>query len=80
MNLSDLFAPDEQGIENRIDVERAIGRLTFREATVLYLWVTGYTQAEIGEAMGVSQQRISQILADISKKSQNVVVVNGVEI
>ena len=80
MTLTDMFAPDEQGIENRIDVERAIGRLTFREATVLYLWVTGYTQAEIGEAMGVSQQRISQILADISKKSQNVVVVNGVEI
>ncbi len=36
MNLSDLFAPDEQGAETRIDVEQAIGRLTFREAAVLY--------------------------------------------
>ena len=67
MTLADMFAPDEQGVENKIDVERAIGRLSKREAAVLYLWVTGYTQAEIGEAMGVSQQRISQILANISK-------------
>ena len=52
MTLNDLFPPDEQGVENKIDVERAIGRLSRREAAVLYLWVTGYTQAEIGEAMG----------------------------
>ncbi len=70
MTLNDLFPPDEQGIENRIDVERAMGRLSRRQAAVLYLWVTGYTQAEIGEAMGVSQQRISQILANISKSSE----------
>ena len=69
MTLADMFAPDEQGVENKIDVERAIGRLSKREAAVLYLWVTGYTQEEIGEAMGVSQQRISQILANISKSS-----------
>ena len=70
MTLNDLFPPDEQGVENKIDVERAMGRLSRREAAVLYLWVTGYTQAEIGEAMGVSQQRISQILANISKSSE----------
>lgn len=67
MTLNDLFPPDEQGVENKIDVERAMGRLSRREAAVLYLWVTGYTQEEIGEAMGVSQQRISQILENISK-------------
>ncbi len=68
MSLTDMFASDEQGVENRIDVERAIGRLTFREATVLYLWaVCEKTQAEIGNIIGLSQQRIGQILADISK-------------
>ena len=68
MTLTDMFAPDEQGVENRIDVERAIGRLTFREATVLYLWaVCEKTQEEIGDIIGLSQQRIGQILADISK-------------
>ncbi len=38
MNLDDMFGDDMDGVENRIDVERAIGRLTFREATVLELW------------------------------------------
>ena len=69
MTLADMFAPDEQGVENKIDVERAIGRLSKREAAVLYLWVTGYTQEEIGEAMGVTHQRISQILANICKNN-----------
>ena len=69
MTLADMFAPDEQGVENKIDVERAIGRLSRREAAVLYLWVTGYTQEEIGEAMGVTHQRISQILANICKNN-----------
>lgn len=69
MTLADMFSPDEQGVENKIDVERAMGRLSYREAAALYLWVTGYTQAEIGEAMGVTHQRISQILANICKNN-----------
>jgi len=69
MTLTDMFAPDEQGIENRIDVERAIGRLTFREATVLYLWaMCEKSQAEIGAIIGLSQQHVSRILADMCKK------------
>jgi len=69
MILNDLFPPDEQGVENKIDVERAIGRLSKREAAVLYLWVTGYTQAEVAEIMGVNQSTISRILANMHKKS-----------
>lgn len=70
MNLDDMFGDDMDGVENRIDVERAIGRLTFREATVLYLWaMCEKSQAEIGEIIGLSQQRIGQILANISKKA-----------
>jgi len=68
-DLDDLFPPDEQGVENKIDVERAMGRLSRREAAVLYLWVTGYTQEEIGEALGVNQSTISRILANMHKKS-----------
>jgi len=69
MTLTDMFAPDEQGIENRIDVERAIGRLTLREATVLYLWaMCEKSQAEIGAIIGLSQQHVSRILADMCKK------------
>ena len=67
--LNDLFQPDEQGVENKIDVERAIGRLSYREAAVLYLWVTGYTQAEIGEAMGCDQSTVSRVLAKMHKNN-----------
>jgi len=69
MTLNDLFPPDEQGVENKIDVERAMGRLSRREAAVLYLWVTGYSQAEVAEIMGVNQSTISRILANMHKKS-----------
>ena len=70
MTLADMFAPDEQGVENKIDVERAIGRLSRREAAVLYLWACcEYSQAEVAEIMGVNQSTISRILANMHKKS-----------
>lgn len=70
MNLSDLFGDDMDGVENRIDVERAIGRLTFREATVLYLWaMCEKSQAEIGEIIGLSQRHVGRILANMSKRA-----------
>jgi len=68
--LSDLFGDDMDGVENRIDVERAIGRLTFREATVLYLWaMCEKSQAEIGEIIGLSQRHVGRILANMSKRA-----------
>ena len=67
-DLDDMFALDEQGVENKIDVERAIGRLSRREAAVLYLWVTGYTQAEIARMFGYTDRHIRRILANISEK------------
>ena len=68
MNLDDMFGDDMDGVENRIDVERAIGRLTFREATVLYLWaMCEKSQAEIGEIIGLDQSQICRILACLHK-------------
>ena len=70
MNLDDMFGDDMDGVENRIDVERAIGRLTFREATVLYLWaMCEKSQAEIGEIIGLSQRHVGRILANMSKRA-----------
>ena len=70
MNWSDMFGDDMDGVENRIDIERAIGRLTFREATVLYLWaMCEKSQAEIGEIIGLSQRHVGRILANMSKRA-----------
>ena len=70
MELSDLFGTDETGLETRCDIEQAIGNLTFREATVLYLWaMCEKSQAEIGAIIGLSQQHVSRILADMCKKA-----------
>lgn len=69
MNLDDMFGDDMDGVENRIDCERAIGRLTFREAAVLYLWaVCEKTQEEIGDIIGLDQSQICRILANLHKK------------
>jgi DNA-directed RNA polymerase specialized sigma subunit len=70
MELSDLFGADETGLETRCDIEQAIGNLTFREAAVLYLWaMCEKSQAEIGAIIGLSQQHVSRILADMCKKA-----------
>ena len=69
MELSDLFGTDETSVETRIDMEQAIGSLTFREATVLYLWaMCEKSQAEIADIIGLSQPTICRILANMNKK------------
>jgi len=68
-DLSDLF--DDESIESvdaRLDFERYMAGLKARDAQVLYMWACGYTQEEIGAEVGVTQQRIQQILANICKK------------
>ena len=65
MNLSDVVS--QENADKKIEIEEAINRLGHIDRAVLYLWVEGYTQAEIGRIFGFSQQRISQILANISK-------------
>jgi DNA-binding NarL/FixJ family response regulator len=65
MDLDDLFS---DSVDDKIDVERAIGGLSLREKQIVYLFACGHTQGEIAEAVGLCQQRISQILANISKK------------
>jgi DNA-directed RNA polymerase specialized sigma subunit len=67
MNLGDFVCGDA---DRKIETEQAIEKLGHIDRAVLYLWVEGYTQAEIGVIFGYSQQRISQIIADISKKRE----------
>ncbi|MFA5458316.1 MAG: sigma factor-like helix-turn-helix DNA-binding protein [Synergistaceae bacterium] len=64
--MSDFIA--HENVDKRIEIEQAIRQLGHTDRAVLYLWVIGYTQAEIGVMFGYSQARISQILKKICKE------------
>jgi len=63
MNISDFIS--QENIDKRIDAEKAIGRLTHIEKAVLYLYVTGHSQKEIGDILGYSPSQICRILKNI---------------
>lgn len=72
MELSDLFSEDE--VDERLDAERALAGLSARDAAIVYLFACGHTQAEIGERVGVTGQRVGQILEKLSKDTLKVAV------
>ena len=70
MELDDLFGDvDLESIECKVDFERMLAALSERDRRVVWLTAQGYTQAEIGAAVGVSQGRVCQILAEINKSA-----------
>ena len=70
MNLNDIFACDStDDIDRKLDAQQQINRLGHIDRAVLYLWCGGYSQSEIATMFGYSQQRISQVLAKISKQN-----------
>ena len=66
MNLSDFIA--EENADKKIEIEEAVNRLGHIDRAVLYLWVEGYTQAEIARMFGYTDRHIRRILANISEK------------
>ena len=66
MNISDFIS--HENIDDKIDAEQVIGRLTHIERAILYLFVTGHSQTEIGVIIGYSQRHIGRILENMSKK------------
>ena len=65
MNLSDYV---QDNADKKLEVEEAIERLGHVDRAVLYLWVEGYTQAEIGRIFGYSERHIRRIIANIHDK------------
>jgi DNA-directed RNA polymerase specialized sigma24 family protein len=65
MNLGDIMSGDA---DRKIETEQAIEKLGHIDRAVLYLWVEGYTQAEIGMIFGYSERHIRRIIANISEK------------
>lgn len=65
MNLGDIMSGDA---DRKIEAEQAIEKLGHIDRAILYLWVEGYTQAEIGVIFGYSERHIRRIIANISEK------------
>ena len=66
MNLSDIVS--QENADKKIEIEEAVNRLGHIDRAVLYLWVEGYTQAEIARMFGYTDRHIRRILANISEK------------
>jgi len=49
--------------DTRIDLRRALPCLTEKQAEALGLWIEGYSQREVGERLGVSQQAVARLIA-----------------
>ena len=66
MNLGDFVS--QENADKKLEIEEAINRLGHIDRAVLYLWVEGYTQVEIGRIFGYSREHINRLLAKISQK------------
>jgi len=61
------YDPRDQ-LDSRIDLQRAVARLDAIDRTILEMTVAGYTQAEIGERVGMTHQAVALRLASVQGK------------
>lgn len=50
------------GVDERLDLEAAMRQLTDKQREALTLWAMGYTQAEIGELVGIGRRSVGHRL------------------
>ena len=60
-------------IDQRIDLITALNKLTPRQRKVLILWAAGYTQQEIADEYGVTQQAVSSVFNDAIYRIQGLI-------
>lgn len=63
-----FYMPDQEAQDTKLDIESAISRLSDKEQRCVRLSLTGMTQTEIGDAVGLSQTLVSQILRQAREK------------
>ena len=69
--IDDLFdSEDMESAGLKIDFERLLAALSERDRKIAVLYAFGHTQEEIGAIVGLCDQRISQILANIRKSAE----------
>jgi RNA polymerase sigma factor (sigma-70 family) len=65
-DTDDLFdSKSLESIEHKIEFESLLARLSKRDRLIVVLYAFRHTQKEIGEIIGYTQARISQILSKI---------------
>ena len=74
MNLSDYVSHED--VDRKIEIEEAINRLGHIDRAILYFYITGHTQQEIGDILGYSRSQISKLLDKMNEKAQKVGVDN----
>ena len=68
--IDDLFDSENlESSERKIDFERLLSTLSERDQRIAVLYAFGHTQEEIGAIVGLCDQRISQILANLRKST-----------
>ena len=74
MNLTDMFAGNNStdGIDNKLDAQKAIEKLGHIDRAILYLYVIGHTQQEIGDILGYSRGQISKLLYKMNEEGKKV--------
>ena len=58
-----------EGVDNKLDVERALQKLDQRERVILSLRLYGATLDEIGNQVGYSASQVCRTLANMQKKA-----------
>lgn len=58
-----------EGVDNKLDIEKALQKLDQMERVILSLRLYGYTHKEIGDKVGYSRRNIGNILENIAKKT-----------
>ena len=64
-------------IDLRVDLERLAARLTTKQRRVLVLVVQGYTQEEIGDLHGVTQQAVSRTVLRAADRIKDEIEAQG---
>ena len=62
--------------DRRLDLESALRELNDRDRSVVVLWAQGYTQQEIADEYGITQQAISLIVKDATCKIRDSIPFN----
>ena len=73
--LNDFITENSiEGVDNKLDIEKALQKLDQREREILSLRLYGATLDEIGNQVGYSASQVCRILANMQKQLQKVAV------